>query len=169
MMKRQIAAACTALFLLLAQGASAHGFKIGALEIGHPYSRAMLPGAKVGGGYFKIVNTGDTADRLVSVTSDRSPDVQIHEMKMDGAIMEMRPLPDGLAVPAHETVELKPASYHVMFTNVTQPFKEGEMIKATLNFEKAGPVEVEFVVGPAGGDKAGDKAGGHDAHKDHGK
>lgn len=152
-----------AAFLLGAGLAGAHGFKVGDLEIGHPYSRAMLPGAKVGGGYLKIVNPGKTDDRLVSVSSDRAASVQIHEMSMDGTVMKMRELPQGIPVPAGDTVELKPGGYHLMFMNVSQPFKEGEMVKAVLNFEKAGPVEVEFAVGPAGGDT---HAGhGHKEHK----
>lgn len=157
-------AAFLAAFLLGTSLAGAHGFKVGELEIGHPYSRAMLPGAKVGGGYLKIVNPSKTADRLVSVSSDRATSVQIHEMSMDGTIMKMRELPQGIAVPAGETVELKPGGYHLMFMNVSEPFKEGEMVKAVLTFEKAGPVEVEFAVGPAGGD-----AHAGDTHKEHKK
>ncbi len=145
--------------------AAAHEFKLGQIEIGHPYSRAMLPVAKVGGGYFKITNGGE-ADKLVSATSERAGKVEFHEMKMNGAIMEMRELEGGIAIPAKSTVELKPGGYHVMFMNVAQPFKEGEMIKTTLVFEKAGSVEVEFAVGPVAGDK-GAKA--HDAHAEHGK
>lgn len=155
--------AYTLLGTMLAFGsAQAHGFKLGQIEIGHPYSRAMLPMAKVGGGYFKITNNGP-ADRLVRVTSDRAESVELHEMKMNGAVMQMRELEDGIAIPANTTVELKPGSYHLMFINVPQPFKEGEMIKATLVFEKAGSVDVEFAVGPVAGDKGGD------AHAEHGK
>ncbi|MND70939.1 hypothetical protein D3C80_624570 [compost metagenome] len=142
--------------------AQAHGFKLGQIEIGHPYSRAMLPMAKVGGGYFKIINKGP-ADRLVRVTSDRAGSVELHEMKMNGAVMQMRELEAGIAIPANTTVELKPGSYHLMFIDVPQPFKEGEMVKATLVFEKAGSVDVEFAVGPVAGDKGGD------AHAEHGK
>ncbi len=142
--------------------AQAHEFKLGQIEIGHPYSRAMLPMAKVGGGYFKIVNNGP-ADRLVSVASERAASVELHEMKMNGAVMEMRELNGGIAIPANSTVELKPGSYHLMFMNVQQPFKEGEMVKATLVFEKAGSVDVEFAVGPVAGDK------GSEAHAGHGK
>ncbi len=147
--------------------AFAHGFKVGEIEIGHPYARAMLPGAKVGGGYLKVTNKG-AADRLVSATSDRATSVQFHEMKMDGGIMVMRELREGIAVPANATVELKPGGYHLMFINVSKPFKEGEMVKATLTFEKAGTVEVEFEVGPAAG---GEPEMKHDAHAgmEHGK
>ena len=136
---------------LLAPGAVlAHGVKAGEIDIGHPYARAMLPGAKVGGGYLKLTNHGGP-DRLVSISSDRAASVQIHEMKMDGGIMEMRELKGGIAIPADGTVEFKPGGYHLMFMKVVQPFKEGEMVKATLTFEKAGSVDVEFEVGPPAG------------------
>ncbi|MGF0524440.1 copper uptake system-associated protein [Agrobacterium pusense] len=145
----------------------AHGFKIGEVQISHPYARAMLPGAKLGGGYLKIVNDG-AADRLVSAKSDRATSVQLHEMKMDGGIMIMRELKDGITIPANTTVELKPGGYHVMFMNVTRPLKEGEMVKATLFFEKAGTVEVEFQVGPAAGGTPEMKHGDHaNAYGDH--
>lgn len=142
--------------------ANAHEFKLGQLEIGHPYSRAMLPVAKVGGGYLKITNNGD-ADRLVSISSDRATSVELHEMRMTGAVMEMREVNGGLAIPAKSTVELKPGGYHLMFMNVQQPFKQGEMIKAKLVFEKAGSVDVEFAVGPVAGEQA------HDGHMGQGQ
>ncbi|SOC45163.1 hypothetical protein SAMN05892877_11437 [Rhizobium subbaraonis] len=145
--------------------ALAHEFKVGDIEIGHPYARAMLPGAKVGGGYLKLTNEGSADDRLVSATSDRAGSIQLHEMKIDNGVMIMRELQGGIAVPKGETVELKPGGYHVMFMNVKQPFKEGETVKATLTFEKAGSVEVEFSVGsPAGGEPEMK----HDDHAKHG-
>jgi copper(I)-binding protein len=142
-----------------AQHMHAHG--TGDIEIESAYSRAMLPVAKVGGGYLTINNSGE-ADRLVGAKSDRAGEVQIHEMKMNGAVMEMRELDNGIPVPARSTVELAPGGYHLMFMNVPKAFKEGETLKATLIFEKAGPIEVEFAVGPvAGGQKP------HAAHGDH--
>lgn len=127
-------------------GAFAHEFKAGELEIHHPASKATLPGQPVGGGFFTIVNHGKEADRLVSITSPVSADVQIHEMKMEGEVMKMRQLPDGIEIPAGGTVELKPGGLHLMFMGIKQPFNQGEKIPATLNFEKAGAVAVEFNV-----------------------
>jgi periplasmic copper chaperone A len=153
--------------LAFASAALAHGFKVGDIEIGHPYARAMLPGAEVGGGYLKLTNEGGTDDRLVSAVSDRAGSIQLHEMKIDNGVMIMRELHGGIAVPKGETVELKPGGYHVMFMNVKQPFKEGETVKATLTFEKAGSVDVEFVVGaPAGGapEMSHDNHAGHGDH-----
>lgn len=136
---------------LLATAAFAHEYKVGELEIVHPASRAMVPGAQVGGGFMEITNKGKTDDRLVSVTSPATPDVQLHEMAVTDGIMKMRQLKDGIPVPAGQTVELKKGGLHVMFMDVKTPFKEGDKVPAVLHFEKAGDVKVEFQVGPANG------------------
>jgi len=120
---------------------------LGALEISGAFSRATLPNAPVGGGYLSITNTGASDDRLVSVATPVAGTSQIHEMKMDGDVMRMNELPDGLAIPAGETVELAPGGYHLMFMDLQQPLVEGESFPVTLTFEKAGSVEVELQVG----------------------
>lgn len=60
--------------------------------------------------------------------------------------MKMRPLPNGLEIKPGETVEFKPDSYHAMFVGLKQPLKQGDHVKGTLTFEKAGALEVEFTV-----------------------
>lgn len=138
--------------------ALAHGYKLGNVEIKHPWAKATLPGQPVGGGYMSIVNAGSEPDRLVSVTSDVSGNIQIHEMKVENGVMKMGELPDGLEIAPGATVELKPGGMHVMFIGIKAPFKEGEAVKAVLTFEKAGTVEVEFKVEAA---KPGDSAHKH--------
>jgi periplasmic copper chaperone A len=137
--------------VLSATAAFAHGFKIGDLEIDHPWSKAMNPGAKTGGGFMKITNRGAEADRLIKVSSDVAGLIQVHEMKVDNGMMTMGEIPGGLEIAPGATVELAPGALHIMFMGVKTPFKEGEKIKAVLTFEKAGDVEVEFSVGPAQG------------------
>lgn len=126
--------------------AFAHGFQVGPLKIGHPWSRATPAGAKVGGGYLSIENTGSAPDRLVSVSVPFAARAEIHEMAVKDGIMTMRPLEQGVAVPAGAKVEFKPGGYHIMFMELKQPLKQGEMMKGTLTFEKAGSVDVEFKV-----------------------
>ena len=146
---KKIAIAAAA--VMVATAAFAHEFKVGDLEIVHPNSPAMVPGAKVGGGYLTITNHGKTDDTLVSIQSPVSDNVQLHEMAITDGVMKMRQLKDGIPVPAGKTVELKRGGQHVMFMDVKQPFKEGQMIEATLHFAKAGDVKVEFMVGSAKG------------------
>ena len=148
--------------LLLSAGfACAHEFKAGPLKIGHPWSRATPAGAKVGGGYLSIENTGATADRLVSVSVPFAARAEIHEMAVKDGVMTMRPLEQGVEVPAGAKVEFKPGGYHIMFMELKQPLKQGEMMKGTLTFEKAGTVDVEFKV-----DAIAAK-GGEGEHKGH--
>jgi len=145
-MKPITIAFAAALLGLSAQASLAHDYKLGALEIGHPYARATPPNAPVSGGYLTIRNTGDEADRLISGEAEFADRVEIHEMKMENDVMKMRELADGLEIPAGGEVELKPGGYHVMFIGLDGQMAEGESRTATLTFEKAGSIEVEFSV-----------------------
>lgn len=126
--------------------ASAHDYSIGPLKIGHPWARATPPAAKVGGGYLRIENTGQTPDRLIGGSTEAAARVEIHESSLSDGIMRMREKADGIVVPAGEKVEFKPSGLHLMLVDLKAPLKQGDKVKATLIFEKAGPIEVEFQV-----------------------
>jgi len=131
---------------LSATVAFAHGYQAGPLKIGHPWSRATPAGAKVGGGYLTIENTGSAPDRLVSVSVPFAGRAEIHEMAMKDGVMTMRPLDQGVQLPAGAKVEFKPGGYHIMFMELKQQLNQGDSMKGTLTFEKAGSVDVEFKV-----------------------
>jgi periplasmic copper chaperone A len=124
--------------------------KVGDLVVTSPWARATPGGAKIAGGYLKITNNGKTPDRLIKVTSGISDRVEVHEMSMADGVMKMRALPEGLTIKPGETVELKPGGFHMMFMDIKQPLKQGDTMKATLTFEKAGSVDVKFDVGGIG-------------------
>jgi hypothetical protein len=121
-------------------------FKLGDLTVTSPWTRATPGGAKIAGGYLKITNNGTTADRFVGAKSDVSDRVEIHEMSMSDGVMKMRPLSNGLGIKPGETVELKSGGYHLMFMDIKQPLKQDDTFKATLQFEKAGSLDVNFSV-----------------------
>lgn len=133
----------------------------GALKISAARARAMLPGQPAGGGYLTVENTGTEDDRLLAVATPAAGRAEIHTMEMKDDVMVMRPVEGGLAIPAGETVELKPGGLHLMFMEVTAPFREGSTVPVTLEFEKAGKAELMLQVGPARGGMAG---GGHSDH-----
>jgi copper(I)-binding protein len=124
----------------------ARDFKAGGLGITDPWSRATPKGASVAGGYMKIKNDGSTPDRLIGGSSDVASKFEVHEMKMENGIAKMRPLEGGLEIKPGETVELKPGSFHVMFTGLKKPLTAGDHIVGTLVFEKAGTVNVQYDV-----------------------
>ncbi|MEQ8450020.1 MAG: copper chaperone PCu(A)C [Nitratireductor sp.] len=122
----------------------------GDLTIINAWVRATPPGAKVAGGYLTVRNDGDQPDRLIGGAAEFAGRVEIHEMTMEGEVMKMAPLADGLEIPAGGAVALKPGGLHVMFMGLRRALKEGETAEATLIFERAGRVELPFAVAPMG-------------------
>jgi periplasmic copper chaperone A len=139
---------------LSAPSLSAHEFKAGDLQIGHPWTRATPAGASTAAGYVKITNNGKEADTLVGASAEAADKVEVHEMTMENDVMKMRQLKEGVTIKPGETIELKPGATHLMIIGVKAPFKEGTMIKGALAFAKAGTVPVEFKVEAIGGKPA---------------
>ncbi len=135
-----------------------------AIAITAPWSRETSEGQKAGGAFMMIANTGTAADRLIGGSSPVAGRVETHTMEMDGDVMRMRELEDGLEVPAGGEVLLKPGSFHVMLMDLKEPLKAGEKVPLTLNFQGAGPVEVALEVQSAGAMGLG-MGGGHADHE----
>ena len=136
---------------LAASGVVAHDYKAGAITINHPWARATPHGATVGAGYFTITNTGTTPDRMIFATVAAAEEVELHEMTMVDGIMRMRPVKNGIELKPGQTVEFKSGAYHLMMIDLKQPLQQGQRVKGTLTFEKAGTVDIEFAVEGIGG------------------
>jgi copper(I)-binding protein len=160
---RPALAALLGLAALAVAPAVAQDYRAGTIKIEAPWLRATPSGAKVAGGYMKLHNTASEPDRLIGGSTAVAGSFELHEMKMKGSVMEMRELPDGLEVAPGKSVELKPGSYHIMLLDLKRPLKEGDKVKGTLHFEKAGKVEVEFAVRGMG--SKGPGAPGHGGMK----
>lgn len=156
---RYIPATALAALLLSGTGAGAHEFTLGALTIEHPYATETTATARSGAGYMTIDNAGPDADVLVAIRAD-VPRVEVHATETDAqGVARMRPV-GALEIPAGGSVTLAPRGLHVMFMGLPAPFVAGERIPATLVFEKAGEVAVEFAVEPRDAG-APDHAGDH--------
>jgi copper(I)-binding protein len=162
-MRKARAIAVTALCLAAAGagGVAAQEFKVGSLVIEHPWSRATPAGAQVAGGYMVIMNKGTEPDRLVGGSSAVAGKLEIHEMAMKDGVMTMRPVNDGLSIEAGKTVTLAPGGYHLMLVNLKAPLKQGEKFSASLEFQKAGKVDVTFEVQGVGAQSPASGHGGH--------
>lgn len=139
---------------------AAQTYRLGDLVITAPWARATPGGARIGGGFLKITNNGKDADSLTGGSAGFAGRVEVHEMAVANGIMRMRELAQGLEIKPGETVELKPGSFHVMFMDLKQPLKQGDSLKGTLTFAKAGKIEVEFRVGGIA-----DRSDDHGGHK----
>ena len=160
-----LAAACLPL-ATLAIAAPAHDYaphrhSTKAIAISDGWARETAPGQVNGGGFLTITNASYQPDRLIGAASPNAAAVQLHTMTMDGGIMRMRQLVDGIPIPANGSVELKPGGMHIMFMGVRAPFRPGGQIKLSLRFAKAGRVDVTLPVRPVGA------MGGMDMNHDH--
>ena len=147
--------------LLLAATVSAHSFTLGALELGHPWSRTMPEASPTGAVYLSIKNKGKEADTLLSVSTPRADKAQLHVHLNDNGVMHMREVSGGIAVAAGNEVKFAPGGYHIMLMGLKQPLKEGDSFPVTLSFEHSGPVTATVAVrGMHGGMQGHETAGG---------
>ena len=142
-----------------ARNAIAEDYTAGTIAIGNPWTRATPKGATVAGAYMSISNKGSAPDRLVGGSAAVAGRFEVHSMVMEQGVAKMRPVEGGLEIKPGETVELKPGGFHVMLTGLKQPLQKGQKVKGTLEFEKAGKVDIEYAVEALGATSPA--AGGH--------
>ena len=103
------------------------------------WARATVQGQKATGAFMTL--TAKTATTLVGVSTSVAGVAEVHEMKMDNNVMQMRALPDGLPLPAGKAVALQPGGYHVMLMDLKLPLQKDTIIPLTLRFKDAKGVE----------------------------
>jgi hypothetical protein len=125
----------------------------GSIEIHRPWARQGVEMPERAGGFFTLINKGPEPDRLVAASSPAAAKIEIHAIKVVGGDIGMRPREDGLVLPAGVTLTLQPRGYHLLLIDLTAPPIPGAPLAITLIFEKAGRIDVEFLVeapGPVG-------------------
>lgn len=171
-MRSILSLAFAGLFAVVAASAAlAHGYKLGALEIGHPWSRATPGNAPTGAGYLTVTNKGGSADRLIAAETPAADKTELHLMQVKDGVMTMREVDGGIEIPPGETVTLAPGGLHIMMMGLKDKLVEGAKVPLKLTFEKAGSVDVELKVeaigymGPGAqkGHGSDHNAGGHGA------
>ena len=155
------AALSAALYGDLASPAAAAGdYDVGSIHISQPWSRATPKGAASGAGYMTLTNKGTAPDRVSCVSDDASAQCQIHTMTMENGVMKMRPVEGGLEIKPGESVTLKPGGNHMMFLSLKHSLEQGGKVKATLKFDHAGTIDVEYPVLAIGAPAPDASAGG---------
>lgn len=136
----------TALSMTLA---NAHEATKDGVTVAHPWARATPAGANVGAAYMEIKTAPGVADQLLSAASPAAGRVEIHTHIKDGDVMKMRRI-DSVDLKAGASHVLAPGGDHIMLFDLKGPLNEGDLIKLTLTFAKAGPIEVEGTIEPVG-------------------
>ena len=125
--------------------ATASEFRLGAVQIAHPWARATIGKGRVGVPYMHLKNAGKNSDRLIGTKTPVAEHASLHTHIMDGDIMRMRPV-DAIPIPAGGTAVLEPGGLHIMLMRLNNKLKQGEKFPLTLIFETAGTVTVDVVV-----------------------
>ncbi|MFF8916791.1 copper chaperone PCu(A)C [Streptomyces sp. NPDC015032] len=99
------------------------------------------PVSDMAAGFLVVRNSGDTSDRLTSVTSPLSDDITIHETKNQTMRMV-----SSFEVPAGGELDLERGGNHIMFMKLKKQPKQGEKVSVELHFEKADPIKVDLPV-----------------------
>jgi copper(I)-binding protein len=116
------------------------------VEITKAWLRATPPSAMAAGGYLVITNNTDNDDTLIGVEFSQAGKSEIHEMRMNDGVMEMRPHKQGIKIPAGETITLKPGGFHLMFMGMKSQLKDGQNYRVKLTFIHSGAMEIDFPV-----------------------
>lgn len=162
---------CLSILLLsmamLPSAVFAQTYQSGAVTVDNPWSRPTPPGTPMGVGYLSITNSGASDIALVAAETPRAARISIHETSMKDGVMRMQPVKGGLVIPAGQTVELKPHSYHLMLEKLNQPLTEGERVPVTLDFEGSDDMEIELTVQPLDGGMKMEKQGMNHSGMEH--
>ena len=127
--------------------ASGHGYQLGDLKIIHPWAMptaASMHGGAGGMGFFIVRNVGQKADKLLSVSAEIIPKIEIHQnLKSTQSAMQQT---ESLEIPASTEVRLEPGGSHLMLMGLEKPLAEGDHFTVTLQFEQAGKITVDMMV-----------------------
>jgi periplasmic copper chaperone A len=107
--------------------------------------RTSVPGQKASGAFMTL--TSKTELRLVGASSPVAGVTEVHEMKMNGDVMQMRAVPS-LDLPAGKAVALRPGGFHIMLLDLKAALPKDSTVPLTLMFKDAKGVEskVELMV-----------------------
>jgi hypothetical protein len=115
------------------------------IKVDKQWARPSLGHSKNTAIYMDIINLASENDALISVETDIAESSEIHKsVNIDGVASMVKI--DKLALPAKQTVTLKPRGLHIMLMKLYKPLNKGDKINLVFVFEKQGRMNVEIPV-----------------------
>ena len=96
------------------------------------WARATAPGMTNAAVYMDVSSATDAA--LVGVASQAAAGAELHETRLEGGVMKMRPVAR-VALPARQVVKIAPGGLHIMLVGLKQPLRTGERVPLVLTVE----------------------------------
>jgi len=125
--------------------ALAHDYMQGDIQIMKPWSRPLPAVSTNGAAYMTLMNKGSAPDKLLSASTPAAKKAEIHTHIMEGGMMKMRQV-EAVEILPGEAAVFEPGGLHVMMMGLTEPLVEGKSFPLTLEFERAGTVEVKVMI-----------------------
>jgi len=126
------------------------------IDVADAWARPTVGSGRMSAAYMTIANKSATDDRLKSARTPKAKSVELHQTTMtaDG-VMQMRPVKDGLPVEAGSSLVLQPGGAHFMLLGLEDALEAGQKLVLTLEFAKAGLIDVVVPVSPTAPEPAG--------------
>jgi periplasmic copper chaperone A len=100
-----------------------------------PWVKPTVPGQSASAAFMTL--SASHALTLVGASSPVAGVVEIHEMRMQGNVMRMAALPQGIALPSNTPVALQPGGLHIMLMDLKQTLTVGAEVDLSLHFRDA--------------------------------
>ncbi len=144
------------LLLLLLSADQTHAQTAGqnTIIVERPWARATPAGARTGAVYVTLINNGSSNDSLLSAATPVADQVQFHSASEENGVSRMREMRTVEVTPGAR-VAFSPGGLHIMVVGLKQPLKEGQSFPLTLNFEKAGKIDVMVPIAKVGAMQGG--------------
>jgi len=124
------------LALVALRKARAHSYKLGNIEIGHPWARPSVTDAAAV--FLAMSNLGRNTDRLTGGTTPIAKEVLLRDQ--DGSAL------DYLELPPHHPLALRPGRRYIALRGLKGPLALDDSFPLTLRFDHAGEVTVTVMV-----------------------
>lgn len=125
------------------------------LRVQDARASASFPMAQTAAVYMTLHNTSDSQRRLMAVSVDKglADDAQLHVTKLDGDMMRMREVTEGLSIAANDSATLARGGYHIMLLGLHQRLMAGETFPLTLTFDSGDALTVTVAVDAGKGEE----------------
>ena len=115
------------------------------IDVSKQYARETIPGTTISSAYMNITNNQDKDIKLISITSNVSARIELHEHLMSDEMMQMQQV-ESIIVRAKGTRVLQPHGYHVMIFNLQQPLSADSDFLMTLHFDNGVDKQIKVPV-----------------------
>jgi periplasmic copper chaperone A len=116
----------------------------GAIRIVAATFRPPPAGRDVTAAYFRVTNTGATADAIIGAASAAAASIELHTHTHEGGMMVMRKV-DSVDLPADGTVDFEPGGLHLMLFGAGPALQGSGPVPITLSLRSGGQIEVGFL------------------------